>query len=222
MAVYGYRPVKPKIRFGRTEIKHILIAMAVLILAFAIALPGGLAGIGGNPEVLISTGVLAAVAVPTAFLLHELGHKVVAQRYGLLAEFRMWNFGLVFALFTSFLGFLFAAPGAVVIGGVADQRSYGRISAAGPSVNLVLGGTFAVLFFGQLLAGYNVPLVGTVSLLDLTFIVAFVNIFLGVFNMIPIPPLDGSKVLRWDLRIYLLLLAPLAALLIVFLVRPFF
>jgi Zn-dependent protease len=222
MAVYGYRPVKPKIRFSRTEVRHILIAMAVLIIAFAIVLAGGMGVIGGDPEVLLGAAIMASVAVPTAFLLHELGHKVVAQRYGLLAEFRMWNFGLVFALFTAFLGFLFAAPGAVVIGGVADQRSYGRISAAGPIVNLTIGGVFALLFILLLLGGYDVPIVGTVSLLSLTFIVAFVNLFLGVFNMLPIPPLDGSKVLRWDLRIYLLLLAPLVALLIIVWFRPFF
>ncbi|HLD38680.1 MAG TPA: site-2 protease family protein, partial [archaeon] len=29
-----------------------------------------------------------------------------------------------------------------------------------------------------------------------------VNIWLAVFNMLPIPPLDGSKVLAWDKRIW--------------------
>ncbi|MFQ5908339.1 MAG: site-2 protease family protein [Thermoplasmata archaeon] len=222
MAVYPYRPIKPKIRFSRTEIRHILLAMAVLILAFSIVLAGGLRVIGGDPSLLLGSAILAVVAVPTAFLLHELGHKVVAQRYGLLAEFRAWNFGLIFALFTAFIGFLFAAPGAVVIGGVADRPSYGRISAAGPVVNLVIGGASTSVFFAALLAGYNIPILGIVSLLSLVYFVAFINLFLGVFNMLPIPPLDGSKVLRWDLRVYVLLLVPLAALLIVVWFRPFF
>ncbi|MFQ5987075.1 MAG: M50 family metallopeptidase [Thermoplasmata archaeon] len=214
MAVYPYGPVRPRVRFSRTEVRHILLAMAVLIFAFAIVLAGGLARIAADASLLLGAGIQAAVAVPTAFLLHELGHKIVAQGYGLPAEFRAWTFGLFFALFTAFVGFLFAAPGAVVIGGVADQKSYGRISAAGPVVNLAIGGVFTFFFFLLLLAGYDIPIVGTVSLLSLTFIVAFVNVFLGVFNMLPIPPLDGSKVLRWDLRVYLLLLIPLVALLI--------
>ncbi|MFQ5552147.1 MAG: site-2 protease family protein [Thermoplasmata archaeon] len=222
MAVYPYGPVRPRIRFSRTEVRHILLAMAVLIFAFAIVLvPGGLATIGRDPSLLLGTAILAAVAVPTAFLLHELGHKVVAQRYGLIAEFRAWPFGLLFALFTALLGFLFAAPGAVVIGGVADHRSYGRISAAGPVVNLVIGGVFTFFFFLLLLAGFDLPIVGAVSLFSLIRIVAFVNLFLGVFNMLPIPPLDGSKVLRWDLRVYLLLLAPLVALFVVVLLQSF-
>ncbi|TLZ55689.1 MAG: hypothetical protein E6K17_05280, partial [Methanobacteriota archaeon] len=31
---------------------------------------------------------------------------------------------------------------------------------------------------------------------------AYINAFLGVFNMLPIPPLDGSKVFRWNVAIW--------------------
>jgi Zn-dependent protease len=223
MAVYStYGPVKPPIRFSRTEVLHILVAMTVLILAFTFVLAGGLQAIQQDPAVLIGPGILAAVAVPTAFLLHELGHKIVAQRYGLPAEFRASRFGLFLGLFTALLlGILLAAPGAVVIGGVSDRRSYGRISAAGPVVNLIIGGVSGLTFLALLLAGFDVPLIGTVSLLSLIFVVAFINLFLGVFNMLPIPPLDGSKIVRWDLRVYLLLLIPLVTLLIFVWFRPF-
>src|SRR5438093_1616122 len=39
---------------------------------------------------------------------------------------------------------------------------------------------------------------------------AYINIFLGGFNMVPIPPLDGSKVLAWNPAIWVLVIAGIA------------
>ena len=44
--------------------------------------------------------------------------------------------------------------------------------------------------------------------------IAFLNIFLGLFNMFPIPPLDGSKVLKWQPGIYVGLVGALVGMLI--------
>lgn len=206
MAGYSYGPVKPRIRFGRTEIAHIILAVTVLTLAFALLFR--LAPNLGFLEGLI----LAAVAVPLGFLLHELGHKVVAQRYGYLAEFRAWTFGLFLALFTAFFGFLFAAPGAVVIQGFGTARQNGRISAAGPVVNLAVGGAAGLVWLVLLSLGYDFVILGSLSLVSVAAGVAFINFILGAFNLIPFPPLDGSKVVRWDLRVYLGLLIPLVTL----------
>jgi len=38
-------------------------------------------------------------------------------------------------------------------------------------------------------------------------IVAFVNGILAVFNLLPIPPLDGSKIFYWDKSIYVIAMA---------------
>ncbi len=207
-----------RIRFSRTELKHILLALAVLIIAFSIAFTQGLLGVTSFPTFFIGNLLLAAIAVPTGFLLHELGHKVTAQRYGCWAEFRAWTYGLLIALLTSFLGFLFAAPGAVRIEGRMTLRQYGRVSAAGPLVNLILGGPILGLWFLLLVIGINVPISAGMSVLRLVGFVAFVNLLLGVFNMLPFPPLDGSKVLRWDRRAYIALLGAIGALLVVALV----
>jgi Zn-dependent protease len=40
----------------------------------------------------------------------------------------------------------------------------------------------------------------------------FVNLWLAIFNMLPIPPLDGSKVFSWDKRIWTILFAVLIGL----------
>ena len=122
------------------------------------------------------------------------------------------DLGLVLAIFTALVGFLFAAPGAVVIQGFGSARQNGRISAAGPAVNLAVGGSFAFAWFLLTLTGLNFGIGMAITLTDLVAGVAFINLLLGTFNMIPFPPLDGSKIVRWDLRTYVLLLIPLAAL----------
>ncbi len=63
-----------------------------------------------------------------------------------------------------------------------------KIAAAGPLSNFLLAAVFGLLIRG---------LIGTVEtqLLLLFAHIALVNIWLGIFNLFPIPPLDGSKVL---------------------------
>jgi Zn-dependent protease len=188
-----------KIRFSRVEITHILIGVAALTLAFTIYLNRGLASsldmsyMGALP---ITVGV-AALVVLAGFLLHELGHKFVAQRYGAWAEFRMYPLGLMLAVMMSVLGVLFAAPGAVYISGRVTKKQNGLISLAGPIVNLAIGGIF--------LAAWLVYPFGTTGLI--LNLVAIMSLFLGGFNLIPIPPLDGYKIAIWSIPVYLAMVA---------------
>jgi Zn-dependent protease len=52
--------------------------------------------------------------------------------------------GLAISVFTSLFGFLFAAPGATIVGGMADAREWGRTALAGPMINVVFGATFYI------------------------------------------------------------------------------
>ncbi|MGD1059860.1 MAG: site-2 protease family protein [Methanomassiliicoccales archaeon] len=173
-----------KIHFGRQEIMHIGIAVLVLTIAFTLV-------IGASP--LWFAFVISLVAVSTGFLLHELMHKFVAQRYGAWAEFRVFPLGLVMAIMFSFFGFVFAAPGSVYIQGRLTPKQNGLVSIAGPGTNLVIGG---VTLFASYLFPSNSLEAGVLG------IVAGVNIFLALFNMLPIPPLDGSKVFYWNKIVY--------------------
>jgi len=69
-----------------------------------------------------------------------------------------------------------------------DQK-YGiaKVAIAGPAANLI-----TALFFGFVLR--FAPLGGNVMLITLLAIIVQINLLLMIFNLVPIPPLDGSKV----------------------------
>jgi Zn-dependent protease len=47
----------------------------------------------------------------------------------------------------------------------------------------------------------------------------FVNVFLALFNLLPVPPLDGSKVFAWSKARWATVFLPLAAVFLVFILR---
>lgn len=181
---------------SKTELVDILKAWLALSLAFAFIYSGAHL-LGGSIGKVFSTPflLLFVISLFTAglgFLLHELAHKFVAQRYGCVAEFRAWDQMIMLALgLAVFVGFIFAAPGAVMISGMMTRRENGIISVAGAMTNYVLG----LLFFGL---GFFVPM-----LRPITSIGFGINMWLGLFNMIPFGPLDGLKVFQWNKAVWL-------------------
>jgi Zn-dependent protease len=179
--------------FSAVEIRDIIIAWVGLGVAFTISLQGGASSLYGSSGANVGNSILVFVIsmfVLAGFVLHELSHKFVAQNYGFWAEFRMWPFGLILALATSLLGFIFAAPGATYISGVGISKpENGKISIAGPLTNVGV----AIVFFPLYLFSPSGSF-----LWDMGFIGTQINIFLGLFNMLPIMPLDGAKVFAWS------------------------
>jgi len=118
-------------------------------------------------------GFIAAILLFVSVLLHELAHSLVARSRGLPVK----NITLF------------------IFGGVSnieqEPKSPGvefQIAAVGPLVSILIG----VVCFLLLL-----PLRGTRSPLEgILFYLAFTNVLLGVFNLIPGFPLDGGRVLR--------------------------
>lgn len=207
-----------KKRFSRQELLDILMSVIVLAVAFVI-LRRGLAtsqyfvdNFGDSGAWFVLFGI-CLILVVVSFLLHEFGHKFVAQRYGMWSEFRVYPIGLLLTLVTSFMGFLFAAPGAVYIQGYADTERNGKISMAGPIVNIFLAVISAVaiafLVQGATLGDTAmVRMTGTEYMLFLVFsMLLSLNAFLAVFNLIPFPPLDGSKILPWNKVVWVLMFA---------------
>lgn len=131
--------------------------------------PGPLTG-GLYPWIL---GLAAALGLFLSVLLHELGHSLVARRYGLdIESITLWFLGGL-AQFTELPD---------------DWRHEFWIAVAGPVVSVALG----VAFYGafDLLPG---------DLSTLQFVagyLAVLNVALAAFNMLPGFPMDGGRVLR--------------------------
>jgi Zn-dependent protease len=175
------------IRTSETELRHLVIAWLAIALAFTIILQRG------QRLELPSVFIVALLTVGVAFICHELAHKVVAQRYGAWSEFRMAPLMLLLAIFTAFLGFIFVAPGAVMIfNPYLTRAENGKIALAGPMTNVLLAAGFFALF-------RLVPtgILGTIGTFGMT-----INAWLALFNLIPVSVLDGRKVLAWDSRMY--------------------
>ncbi|MEE9223785.1 MAG: site-2 protease family protein [Thermoplasmata archaeon] len=205
-------------RFGRRELREIVISVLVLTLAFTILFSDGIQGV---PRALSDMSfvylfIVSFLAVLTAFFFHEMAHKFLAQKYGCWAEFNYSFMGLIFALVTSAAGFIFAAPGAVIIGGRITPEQNGKISAAGPATNISMGAVFIVFYF--LTNPLNISVFpGVFDLGEIFRLLALINIVLGGFNLIPFPPLDGSKIFRWNMGVYISLVVATALALFVML-----
>jgi len=189
---YAYSYGEPRgLHFSKTEIRHILIAMLTLAFAFStIFISQGLD--------IISAIAVGFLGIVSSFLLHELGHKFTAQRFGMWAEFRSYPMGLliviIFMLISISTGFpiIFAAPGAVYIMGSAGRKEIGIVSIAGPLVNFMI----ALILLPLAFIFYESTIGSFFGL------ICFINSLLAVFNMIPFGPLDGRKVIEWNALIW--------------------
>lgn len=182
-----------------SEIVDIVVSVIALTIAFSIG-----QDIQLLPIILLTVGI--------SFVAHELAHRFVARSYGAVAFYKAWPEGLLLMFAMAFVTggrFLFAAPGAVYIySSYLSRRENGIISISGALMNCFL----AVLFLFVGLA-IGVGFGGSQSAVDLgvAFISfgTFTNLWLAFFNMIPIPPLDGSKVFAWNPTVWLLFFAVL-------------
>ena len=213
--------------FSDIEKQNLLLATAAFSLALGFMAVGGLSGfsiLGSSTwtvTLLLSIPVML-LAVGPAFILHEIGHKIVAKRNGCWAEFRADPKGLQFGIVLSFfLGFLFMAPGAVMVAGLVTRRQNGHIAVAGPLTNLslfIIGIPIWVLILG--LTGAfelsSIPMLengrrayvddGSIiwqsMLVDAGVWWLSANLILGLFNMFPFGPLDGVKVKDWNEQVF--------------------
>jgi Zn-dependent protease/predicted transcriptional regulator len=139
-------------------------------------------------EVKVFGGIFFVLAIFASVALHELGHALMARRFGIKTDD------------------IVLYP----IGGVARLRSLGEgfqefwIAIAGPSVNVVIAAILLVILTAT---GHWIPFAtlmreldkgNEAALMSVGFWqhVALINLMLVVFNLIPAFPMDGGRVLR--------------------------
>lgn len=191
------------ITFTKEETRDIIIAVIALTIFYSLSITRPL---GWSLDNLLFFAPIAFVAVGIGFILHELGHKIVAQKFGFFSEFRRWDYGLILGLLTIPIGYMIFAPGAVYFGSygrMVTTEENGKISIAGPIVNIIL----AVIFLALTLTirpYLSIENASIMYIILITLVLAFnVNSFLALFNLLPLPPLDGSKIIQWNLPIYI-------------------
>ena len=189
-------------RITRRERSDLLIAWLAISIAFSLIFIRG----GVTVELFVIYLLVSMFTVGIGFILHEMAHKFTAMKYGFWAEFRKDNLMLLVAVaMAALVGVVFAAPGATVIYGTYISREQnGKISAAGPAVNILLCIPFALILFVSgmfpvsFLSRNLLALVGMVGLQ--------VNAMIAAFNMLPVSVLDGKKVLAWNPGVFAVLI----------------
>jgi len=141
---------------------------------------------------------IVAASVSLAFLPHELMHRYVARKMGCFSRFVLDPFGLMLTLATAipFIPFKIIIPGYVLISShyydpITRKRIEGVSAIAGPLTNLVIALIGIVLLNTATLLRTNQYL--NIFLLYLI----IVNAWIAFFNLLPVPPLDGSKIISW-------------------------
>jgi len=141
--------------------------------------------------------ILIAIPLLYAIIFHELAHGWVAYRMGDSTAKSLGRLSLnplkhldpVGTIMLFIFGFGWAKPVPVNFNNLRDKRK-GMIwvSSAGIIANMVLA--FTALFLDQLLSPSPSSMIA-----QLLYYFAKINIILAAFNLIPLPPLDGSKIL---------------------------
>ena len=154
-----------------------------LILIYA-AIVFGSDGRGMNGALF---GIVATLLLFGCVVLHELGHSIVAQRYGIpVRDITLWPIG-----------------GVARLERIPDKPAQEFwIAIAGPAVNVAIVGVVFVLgrALASLEAGFDLGALerGMLQLAPASLLAYLftTNLFLAVFNLIPAFPMDGGRILR--------------------------
>jgi Zn-dependent protease len=154
--------------------------------------------------------IVFCVIVPS-IILHEVSHGWVANAFGDDTAKRAGRLTLnpiahvdpvgtlIVPALLSLAGagvFGWAKPVPVNVGRLRKPRNQGvLVSLAGPATNAVLAAIFAVVFI-EVIRPRLSPFGQLSTVAQIVFYAGLVNVWLCIFNLIPIPPLDGSALLE--------------------------
>ncbi|MCE4627914.1 MAG: hypothetical protein F7C34_02030 [Desulfurococcales archaeon] len=189
-------------RWGREIGEPASWVLGLAAITFALARPRNLL----NPD-FYKSPLMASIII--AFVAHELAHRQVSRAYGMRSEFVAYVPGLLLTLVSGFLPVVILAPGYVrtYVWGVGPKYRRAMLAsvASGPATNIAIAIASAPLAYitrGPWLHGLMESLV-------------WVNAWIAFFNLLPFPPLDGSKIVQLDRRLWIALFALSLVLLVI-------
>ncbi len=153
----------------------------------------------------IQLALISLVILIFSAILHEIAHGLVADRLGdptarLLGRLTLNPVPHIDPMMSILLPLILILAGSPVLFGAAKpvpvdpfnlrepRKDMALVSLAGPLTNFFIA--FSVAFIFKFIA----PFITDPLLLSIIFTIIQLNLLLGIFNMIPIPPLDGSKI----------------------------
>jgi len=150
--------------------------------------------------------VIALPVIIISAIFHEVAHGAVAYRLGdptakLLGRLTLNPIPHIDPVMSILLPLILIISGSPVIFGAAKpvpvdpfnlrdgRRDMALVSLAGPLTNFLIASIFAFIL------KFIVPFLGNDPIIyGLLYVIVQLNLLLGIFNLLPIPPLDGSKI----------------------------
>ena len=174
--------------FSKREIKQLFNSLVFITFIFIIA---------SKDYVflnMIYNFIIYFIVLFFSFILHELAHKIVAQKLGFQAEyFSNDKYSFISILF-AFFGFILISPGAIHVKGYIQKKESALISMAGPIINIIIA-IISYIYINVTLFNFNI------------FRISFlINSILAIFNLIPVNPFDGKKIYDSNKTIFVILM----------------
>jgi Zn-dependent protease len=178
--------------FKDNELRDMVIA--ILILSVVLSFPD------------FSWFFLVSIAlVFFSYFVRELMHKFAARKFGCMSTFKLWSPGILIGIMSMFLKYFwewniaFAAPGFAEIVPYRFGRMGFKVARVTPKDLgiIALAGTGMNVFLAVFFKIFPGGIFHTLSLY---------NGLIALFNLLPIPPLDGSKIFVWSMMTWVFLM----------------
>ena len=192
-------------KFSPAEVRSIIVT--IFVLAFIISF--GDWGKGETVDVWygLMNLINAILVVTLSLLVHLSAKKIAALHVGFRAEYTMWTFGLLFGVMIIFVSTAWGKPvwillaGGIMLQHLAGHRigffrydvnyyEVGWISMIGPLSNIFL----AIMFKALSAVTTNALITKAITF----------NLLFALYNALPIPPLDGSRMFFGSRMVYAL------------------
>jgi len=213
--------IKKYFKFDASEIRAMIIG--VVVLGFIISFDEW--GIGKEVDLYFGLNNLfnAILIMLLAMLVHVSAQRIAALSVGFRAQYKIWTYGIIIGVILAFFSagkLWFLAAGGVIVHHMAGHRlgyfryglnywPLGIVGIAGPIANL-----FLAIIFKMLLLSFPENILLQQAMV--------VNIWFALFNMLPIPPLDGSHMFFASRTFYVFAFAAMAGLgLSIYFLGPF-